>query len=489
MSSLDDIRAERLKKLKILVSEGIIPYPLASNINITCKEVFSEWNELVKKEKEIIVGGRVMAIRAHGGSLFLDISDGTEKLQVYLKKNEVGEHPYSLFVDTIDIGDFVAFSGTPFLTKKEEKTISAKTYRVLAKSLRPLPDKWHGLQDIEERFRHRYLDVLMSGDVRERFLSRTKIIKEIRTILDRAEYLEVETPMLQNLAGGATARPFVTHHNALDMDFYMRIAPELFLKKLLIAGFPKVYELGRSFRNEGIDMTHNPEFTTLEAYAGYSTPKLEMKFIEKLIKDVAKKIFGGLIFSYSDKTIDLTPPFQIVTFASLLKQHASINETDLDDRKVLLEKGAQYGIEIKEYEGNEKILDSIYKKKLRPFLITPTFVIDYPALFSPLAKRKEEKPWLIDRFQLIIGGLEIANGFAELNDPLEQKERFTEQDKKRREGDLEAQGMDEEFVHALEYGMPPATGWGMGVDRFVMLMTNAKNIREVILFPTLRPKS
>ena len=489
MATLDELRNERLKKIKLLQDNGLNSYPREAKQDFTLEEVISNFSKLSKRKKSFAVVGRVVGSREHGGSIFFDINDGTGKLQAFIKKNEIGDDTFNLFESTVDAGDIVELLGTLFVTKKKEKTMMVSHWRMIVKSIRPLPDKWHGLQDTEERFRRRYLDIIMDNDVKDRFLIKTKIFRETRAYLDKEGFIEVETPMLQSIPGGATAKPFKTHLDALDIDLYLRIAPELYLKELLVAGYPKVYELGRSFRNEGIDVTHNPEFTSLEVYRAYSTPEKERKFIEKLIKNITYKILKKKKIKYNGEIIDFTKPFTTSTFFSLLKKYALISEEMIHDKEGLSLKAQQLGITVLEYEGVEKILDNIYKKICRPKLIEPIFIIDYPTAFSPLAKRKDDNPDFIDRFQLVIGGLELVNGFLELNNPQEQNERFVEQEEKRKKGDEEAQTKNDSFVEALEYGMPPATGWAIGMERLVMLFTDTKNIRESIIFPTLKPKN
>lgn len=488
MARIDEIRNERIKKLELLREKGHNPYPISARQDYTLADTKKNFTKLSKRKKSFFLVGRIIGMREHGGSLFLDLSDGTDKLQAYIKKNKIGSDLFTLFVDTVDIGDFLELGGTLFITKKKEKTLDVSSWRMLSKSIRPLPEKWQGLQDTEERFRKRYLDILSSDEIRERFLVRTQIIKIMRKILNDSSYLEVETPILQPIPGGATAEPFKTHHNALGIDLYLRIAPELYLKELLIAGIPRVYEIGRSFRNEGIDVTHNPEFTSVEAYASYSTPEKERKFIADLLGKIVKKVKNSGRLSYDGKQIDFSKPFKVVSYSKLLKQYALLKESELEDRETIALKARQFGINVLEYEGVEKILDNIFKKMCKPKLIQPTYIINYPIEFSPLSKKMEDSSHLVDRFQLVVGGLELVNGWAELNDPLEQKERFLNQEKKRKAGDKEAQIKDDAYVEALEYGMPPATGWGVGIERLTMLLTDTKNIREVILFPTLRPR-
>ncbi|MHB1118229.1 MAG: lysine--tRNA ligase, partial [Minisyncoccota bacterium] len=394
----------------------------------------------------------------------------------------------ALFQDTVDLGDFIEVTGTLFVTKRKEKTILVKGWNMLAKSLRPLPDKWHGLQDVEERFRKRYLDLLMSDEVRERFMFRSRIITEIRTFLDSADYMEVETPILQSLAGGALAEPFTTHHNALDVSLSLRIAPELYLKKLLVGGYPRVYELGRNFRNEGIDATHNPEFTMLEFYAAYETAASQMVFVEKMFKAIVKRVTKGAKVFSGDDVIDFSKKFAIVPFLDLFKRYASIDSPEMMSRDEWKLTAERFGVRVENHESIEKIMDNVYKKACRPKIVQPTFITDYPAGFSPFAKRKDARPAFIDRFQLVVGGIEMVNAFSELNDPLEQRMRYEEQDKKKKGGEGDVSPSDEDYLEAIEYGLPPAAGVGIGIDRVVMLLTNTKNIREVVLFPTMRPK-
>lgn len=488
MASLDEIRNERLKKLEILKEQGINPYPVSSSREMDLSEALSQFTKLSKRKKPLTLAGRVMAMRGQGALVFVDLDDGTEKIQALFKKGDTPDDVMSLFKDTVDVGDIVEVKGSLFITKRKEKTLLAKDWTMLAKSLRPLPDKWHGLQDIEERFRRRYLDTLMSPEVRGKFIERSKIISELRNFLDTAGYIEVETPILQPLAGGATAEPFKTHHNALDIDLSLRIAPELYLKKLLIGGFPKVYEMGRNFRNEGIDTTHNPEFTMLEFYESYSNAKTQMVFVEKMIKSLVKKVIKKTKVPHGEDAIDFSKKFRVVTFFDLLKQYALLPNPEQATRDELAIKAQQLGVELKDSDAPEKIMDNIYKKSCRAKLIQPTFIVDFPVEFSPFAKRNPNDNKLIDRFQFVAGGIEIVNAFSELNDPLEQKERYIEQDEKRKQGEAEVSPNDEEYIEAMEYGMPPAGGVGIGIDRLVMLLTDTKNIKEVILFPTMRPR-
>ena len=488
MASLEEIRDERIKKLNALKRAGIDPYPVSTTIGLSLEEAVSGFNVIVKKKKSIVLGGRIKAIRGQGAIIFFDMYDGTGSIQGLIKKGELDDKLQTLFVETADIGDFIEIKGKLFVTKRKEKTLLVSDWKMLAKSLRPLPDKWHGLQDVEERFRRRYLDTLMSPEVKERFVVRSKIITALRNALNESGYLEVETPILQPLAGGALAEPFKTHHNALDIDLYLRIAPELYLKELLVGGFPKVYEIGRNFRNEGIDVTHNPEFTMLEFYESFSDAAKQRAFVEKTIKQVVKSITKKSSLAYDGATIDFSKKWSVISYFDLLKRYALILNPESISREELRIKANQFGVHVDDKDSTEKIMDNIYKKLCRPKLIQPTFITDYPKAFSPFAKQSAEDPTLIDRFQLVVGGLEIVNAFSELNDPIEQRERYMEQDKKRRGGEADVSPSDESYLEAMEYGMPPAGGVGLGVDRLVMLLTDTKNIREVILFPTLRPK-
>ncbi|MDD5152716.1 MAG: lysine--tRNA ligase [Candidatus Pacebacteria bacterium] len=488
MASIEEIRAERLKKLEILKKSGMNSYPIETKRTMSVKDAVSSFTKLSKTKKKITLAGRVTAIRGQGAIAFINLQDGERMIQGFFKKDELKGNLFSLFQDAVDIGDFIECTGILFETKRKEKTLLVKDWRMLSKSLRPLPDKWHGLQDVEERFRRRYLDLVMSPEVRERFVVRSKIVKEIRQFYNDAGYIEVETPRLQVLAGGATAEPFVTHHNALDIDFHLTIAQELYLKELLVGGFTKVYEIGRKFRNEGIDTTHNPEFTMLESQDAYSDALGQRKFIEKLFKSVVKNIFNTYIISYGGNNINFKKPFAVITFYDLLKRHALIANPETISREELILSASQLGVDVAPTDSQEKILDNIYKKTCRPKLIQPTFIIDYPVSFNPFAKRKEKDETLIDRFQLVAGGIEMVNAFSELNNPVDQKERYLEQDKKRKEGDNDISPSDKEYLEAMEHGMPPNGGIGIGIDRVAMLLTDTKNIKEVILFPTLRPK-
>ncbi len=491
MASFEEIRQEREKKLQIYRSKGLNPFPVSTKKDLDLSEVSESFNKLLKRSKPLYLAGRVMSLRPQGKIIFFHIDDGTARFQGMLKKGEargITDEDFDLFADTVDIGDFVEISGKLFLTKRNEKTLQVNGWAMLCKSLRQLPEKWHGLQDVEERFRHRYLDTLMNSEVKERFLKRAKMVEEIRQFYLKEGFVEVEVPMLQPLAGGATARPFTTHHNALDLDFYLPVAQELYLKELVAGGMPKVFEMGRRFRNEGIDVTHNPEFTMLESQEAYADASSLMEFTERLLKDVVKKVSGKTAISYDGGTIDFKKKFSRITFYEMLKTYALIPSPDKLNRDEAKNIALRLGCDVAPQESLEKILDTIYKKTARPKLMQPTFITDYPVAMNPFAKRKEEDPALIDRFQLVIGGAEIVNAFSELNDSEDQKERYLAEDKKKAEGEHEISPSDQEYLEAMEYGMPPNGGIGIGIDRLAMILCDVKNIREIILFPTLRPK-
>ena len=487
MSTIDEIRKTRLKKLEAIQRAGFNAYPEKTKRTHTIYQALKDFNVLSHSKKELILAGRIKSLREHGGSTFLNIEDGTGNIQAYFKKDRIGEKRYKFFLDNFDIGDFIEIRGILFKTKKGEKTIEAADFKILAKGLSPLPEKWHGLQDIEERFRKRYLDLLFNPQVKERFELRSKIIKEIRDFLEKEGFLEVETPILQPIYGGAKAKPFKTHLNALDLPLYLRIAPELYLKRLLVGGFEKVYEIGRCFRNEGIDRNHNPDFTMLEFYWAYADYKDLMKLTEKMFESIIKKIFGKLEIEYEGKKINFKTPWPRIEFNQILRKETKINLEEIN--KEALEKKAKE-LSIKTGKGEDKsgIADEIYKKYCLPKIWQPTFVINHPLGAAALAKQSEEHPEKLSRFQFVIAGWEIVNAFSELNDPIEQRKRFEEQEKFFRQGLEEAQRMDEDFIEALEYGMPPAAGFGMGIDRLVALLTDSHGLREVILFPTMRPK-
>ena len=485
--SLDEIRSARLEKLVKIKESGVDPYPAESAGIFSLAELKNNFAGL-KKKKSLLLNGRIVAIRAHGGSVFCDVYDGRGKFQIYLKEDEVGRDQFLLFNETADVGDFFEFKGRLFLTKKKEKTLLASSHRILAKSLQPLPEKWHGLQDVEERYRKRYLDLLSNPEVRAHFDKRTALVAEIRRFLDKAGFQEVETPILHPLAGGAAAKPFKTHHNALGQDFYLRIAPELYLKRLLVGGLEKIYEIGRSFRNEGIDATHNPEFTELELYEAFSDAESHMEFVEKLMRYLAKTVNKSAVLKYQGSDVNFSKKFARMSFEDALGRFALVNNyRKMPDEEFEL-KAKRFGVETERGDTKAKVADKIFKKICRPKIIQPTFVQYYPLDILPLAKESKKHPGMADMYQLVMGGLELAKGFSELNDPEEQRRRFESQEAMCESGDEEASPMDEEFIETLEHGMPPAAGLGIGIDRLAMIFTDSVNIREVIFFPTMRPK-
>src|SRR3990172_1036209 len=411
MASLEEIRQIHLKKLAELKRLSIDPYPIKSNQDFTLSEIIKNFSKLSKK-KSIHIVSRVMALRPQGALAFMNLNDGTETFQALMKKDDVGDEIFRNFNDTVDIGDFIQLKGSLFITKRKEKTLLIKNWKMLAKSLRPLPEKWHGLQDVEERFRRRYLDSLMSKDVRDRFILRAKLITEMRKFLHESTYLEVETPVLQNLYGGASAEQFVTHHNALDIDLYLRISDELYLKRMLVGGFPKVYEIAKVFRNEGIDVTHNPEFTMTEFYEAYSDAKKMLIFVEKMFKTLIKKLFKKQTITFNEQEIDFSKKFSVISYFELFKKYALINNSESISIKELTLKAGQLGVSVDEKDSFWKIMDNIYKKICRPKLIQPTFIIDYPVEYLPLAKRQKKNSKLVDAFQLVAGGIELVKAFS-----------------------------------------------------------------------------
>ncbi len=488
MLGSSEIREVRLAKRKALEQAGETPYPVYLKRTHAISEVLSAFSSLAKSRKEVFIAGRVRAMREHGGSTFLNLEDGTGTMQVYVKKDRVGEKAYQFFLESADIGDFIQARGIVFTTKKGERTLEMAHWNMLAKSLLPLPEKWHGLQDVEERYRKRYLDLLMNKETRKAFEVRSSVVRAAREFLDNAGFMEMETSVLQPIPGGASARPFKTYLNALDMNLYLRVAPELDLKKLLVGGFEKVYEIGRSFRNEGMDYSHNPEFTSLEFYWAYADYKELMKFTEKLFVSIFKRLKAYPKFEHEGKSIDLSTPWPRIEFVSLLQKHLGFDYESLN-RDALKKKAESFGIQVQEYATKGQIGDMLFKKACKQKIINPTFIIHQPLELTPLAKPLEENPARAARFQLVIDGWEMANAFSELNDPVLQRKAFEDQEQLLRKGDTEAQPMDESYVEAMEYGMPPSAGFGMGIDRLAAFLANAHSVRDIILFPTMRPKS
>jgi len=487
MPQLEEIRENRIKKLKEMQRAGILAYPLTTKRTHFINDALKSFSTIERSKKEIILNGRLCSLRGHGGATFADIKDGTGKIQLFFRKNHLGPKRYEQFLKYFDIGDFIEVRGILFKTKKKEKTLLTSDFKILAKSILPLPEKWHGLKDVEERFRKRYLDLLFNEEVKDKFILRHNIIQELRNFLIKQGFLEVETPILQSIYGGAKAKPFKTHLNALDMDLFLRIAPELYLKELLVGGFEKVFEIGRIFRNEGMDRFHNPEFTSLEFYWAYADYKELMKLCEQMFAFMLKQVFGTLKIKYQDKIIDFKTPWKRVDFYELIKKETKIDLAEIHP-EALIKKAKAMGIKIDRGEGFAEIADKIYKKVIRPKIWQPTFIIHHPYGSFPLAKSLSKESQKLANFQLVAGGWELVNAFSELNDSQRQREIFEEQEKMHKQGYEEAQKTDESFLEALEYGMPPAAGFGMGIDRLVAVLTDSHSLREVILFPTMRPK-
>lgn len=489
MSELDELREVRLEKLRTLEKKKINPFPSTSKKTATNQEVDKKFDDWSGKKKKLTLAGRLMSKREHGGLVFGELRDFSGDFQILFKKDVLSQKLWDILIDLIDIGDFIEATGTLFMTQRDEKTLLVDKFTLLTKSLRPLPEKWHGLVDLETRFRQRYLDLLMNPEVKQRFIIRHQLVKEIRNFLIKDGFIEVDTPALQPLPGGALATPFVTHYDAMDTDAYLRIAPELYLKRLIIGGFEKVFEFARVFRNEGMSTQHLQDFTMLEFYMAYIDYEDLMKFTEKLLITVIQKVFNATQLTLGDQTIDFTSPWPRKSFQELIQQETGINideyPTEEDLHQAIQEKNIHLTYTGKDSRG--KLIDELYKEKVRPKLMNPTFLIDHPLDLSPLAKKKAKEPDKVQRFQLIVKGMEIVNAFSELNDPIDQAERFATQVKEKEAGNIEAHSMDADFVKALEYGMPPTAGFGMGIDRLVVLLTNADSIREAVLFPFIKP--
>ena len=489
MEDYNELIQQRFKKLGEVCAMGVKPYagrfPVADSAQVLAEKYGNTGKEELEQVKvRVTVAGRVIAMRSFGKACFCHIQDGSGRIQLYFQKNTLGEDRYALF-KKLDIGDFIGARGFLFRTKTNELTIDAEDFTLLAKSLRPLPEKWHGLTDVELRYRQRYVDLIVNPEVKKVFLMRTMIVQAIRGFLNSRGYLEVETPMMQSIPGGATAKPFKTHHNALDMDLYLRIAPELYLKRLLVGGFERVYEINRNFRNEGISTRHNPEFTMLEFYTAYADYRDLITMTEEMISTVARDVLGTLKVGFEGHEIDLTPPWKRISYRDSLRE-AGVPEEVLVDAGKAREYALNKGASLKGGEPLGKLLNEIFEALVEPHLIQPTFITDYPTDISPLSKRCDDDPASVERFELFVVGRELANAFSELNDPVDQKERFLKQVGEREAGDEEAHQMDEDFIRALEYGMPPAAGEGIGIDRLVMLLTGSSSIRDVILFPQMK---
>lgn len=473
----------RLDKMHKIAEQGIEPFGRNYKITHHAAQVIEGFDTL--EGQTVKLAGRIMAIRGHGKTSFVDLMDLSAKVQVYFRKDIIGEEKYAQF-KLLDIGDIIGVEGTLFKTKTGEVSVKIQNFDILAKALRPLPEKWHGLKDVETRYRQRYVDLIVNPDVRKTFIMRSKIIQAMRRYLDERDFLEVETPMMHPIAGGAAAKPFITHHNALNMKLYMRIAPELYLKRLIVGGMERVYELGRVFRNEGISIRHNPEFTLLEIYQAYADYQDVMRLTEEVVAQIAKDVLGTTKITYQGQEIDLTPPWNRMTMPEAVKKFAGEDfaaVTSVEEARAIADR---LHVEYKAQDGMGAILNNVFEATCEEELIEPTFIIGHPKEISPLAKSNKEHPENTDRFEAFIFAREMANGFSELNDPIDQKERFEKQVAQREAGDEEAHMMDEDYVTALEYGMPPTGGLGIGIDRLVMLLTDSASIRDVIFFPHMR---
>ena len=483
INHLMQIRRDKLAELQ---AQGKNPFEITKfNRTNTAGEIKANYEAF--EQKDVTVAGRIIAKRIMGKASFCTIQDSDEKIQSYVSINDLGEESYKAF-KTFDIGDIIGITGFVFKTRTEEISVHAKEVTLLTKSLRPLPEKFHGLKDMDLRYRQRYVDLIMNPEVKETFILRSKILKEIRKFMDEQGYMEVETPMLTTVATGDAARPFITHHNTLDLQMYLRIAPELNLKRLIVGGFDKVFEIGKNFRNEGMDIKHNPEFTNMEFYSAYEDYNDMMNIAEQLISTVAKNTLGTTNITYQGQEINLAPGWKKITMIDAIKEVTGVDfntiNTDEEAQAIAKEKGVEYE-EIKNTRGH--IINEFFETFVEETLIQPTFIMDYPVEVSPLTKRKKEDPRLVERFELFIGGREYGNAYSELNDPIDQYERFLKQVEAKEKGDEEAGGMDEDFVNALEIGLPPTGGMGIGLDRLIMLLTDSASIRDVLFFPTMKP--
>ncbi|GFE62553.1 lysine--tRNA ligase [Geobacter sp. AOG2] len=491
MEELSELLLQRRRKVDALWEAGVNPYPNDFKPLHTSADIFAAYGDKEQfdaADDQYVVAGRILARRSFGKAAFIQLQDRKGRIQVYVKKDEIGEEAFEAF-DGFDIGDIVGVVGFAFRTKTGELSLHAKQIRLMVKSLHPLPEKFHGLTDLETRYRQRYVDLIVNPESRDVFIKRSRIVNLIRGFMAGRDFLEVETPMMQPIPGGATARPFITHHNALDMQLFLRIAPELYLKRLVVGGFERVFEINRNFRNEGISVRHNPEFTMMEFYQAYATYEELMDFTEELFCHVAQEVLGTLDFSYQGNGISFNRPWKRLTVREAILEYGDIDAKQLDDRDLALAYARSLGLDLPQDIGYGKLIMEIFEEVAEHKLIQPTFITAYPTEVSPLSRKNDHDPDIVDRFELIIGGREIANAFSELNDPVDQKERFLSQVAEKNKGDEEAHYMDEDYVRALEYGMPPTAGEGIGIDRLVMLLTDSASIRDVILFPQLRKET
>ena len=487
----NEVVRQRREKLEALRARDIDPFGARYPVTHWAGELTERLDRAAEAELQafgpVSLAGRIVAMRDHGKTAFAHLMDRTGRIQLYARVDQLGDD-FASFRD-LDVGDFIGVTGAMFRTRTGQLTLAVKSFAFLSKSLRPLPEKWHGLKDVETRYRQRYVDLIVNPDVRHIFLLRARLIQKLRAFLDARGFLEVETPMMQPIPGGAIARPFRTHHNALDIDLYLRIAPELYLKRLVVGGFERVYEINRNFRNEGVSTQHNPEFTMLEFYQAYADYQDLIELTEEMFTDLAQSLLGRLTLTWGEHAIDLARPWKRLPFFAGISQALGITVSVDTDAATVAEAAAAKGVALKPTAAAWEIWKEVFEELVEPTLVQPTFVLDYPIELSPLAKRKREQPRLVDRFELFIGRREVANAYSELNDPIDQLARFREQAAQKARGDDEAHWLDEDYVRALEYGMPPAAGEGIGIDRLTMLFADQPSIREVILFPHLRPES
>ena len=491
MEELSELLLQRRRKVDALWEAGINPYPNDFKPQHTSADILAAYGDkeqIDASEEKFVVAGRILARRSFGKAAFIQLQDRKGRVQLYVKKDEIGEEAFTIF-ESFDIGDIIGAEGFPFRTKTGELSLHVRSIRLLVKSLLPLPEKFHGLTDVETRYRQRYVDLIVNPEAREIFIKRSRIVNLIREFMVNRDFLEVETPMMHQIPGGATARPFITHHNALDMELYLRVAPELYLKRLVVGGLERVFEINRNFRNEGISVRHNPEFTMMEFYQAYATYEDLMDLTEELFCHIAQQVLGTLDFSNQGLDISFQRPWKRLTVRDAILEYGDVEAKQLDDRDLALAYARSIGLDLPNEIGYGKLVMEIFEEVAEHKLIQPTFITAYPTEVSPLSRKNDINPEIVDRFELIIAGREIANAFSELNDPIDQKERFLAQVAEKDKGDEEAHYMDEDYVRALEYGLPPTAGEGIGIDRLVMLLTDSPSIRDVILFPQLRKET
>ena len=490
MDETSELIQQRIRKLEVLRAEGVDPFSNNFRVTHTSEDIKKTFGSMSDEELKSLgetfcLAGRILAIRDFGKASFIHIQDRKGKIQAYIQRDAIGEKAFRLF-KTCDIGDFVGMEGKVFRTKTRELTLQIQGFQLLVKSLRPLPEKWHGLTDIEARYRYRYLDLIANPRVKEIFITRSRVIQKVRDFFTQRDFIEVETPMMHPIPGGATAKPFKTYHNALGMELYMRVAPELFLKRLVIGGLERIFEINRCFRNEGISTLHNPEFTMVEFYQSYATYQDMMEMTEELLCSMVKEIHGGLCLTFQGKEIDFTSPWRKIQFGESLLESGRFDSAILKDPLKARGAAKELGLEVGKTASHGRILADLFKEAVEPYLLQPTFVTHYPTEVSPLSRKNGSDPEVVDRFELFISGREIANGFSELNDPIEQRERFLQQLRERVDEADSFLRLDEDFIRALEYGMPPTAGEGIGIDRWIMILTDVPSIRDVIFFPLLR---